>query len=98
MALAALPGGVGRALGFIRRALLSGGIEGATEAAQEVAQNAIARGVYKPDQSLITGAGESGAVGAGAGVLASLILDMAIPGRRRGAAPTPAETPPTPPE
>jgi len=57
MALAAFPGGAGRAIGFIKRALISGGIEGATEAAQEVAQNAIAKGVYKPDQSLLAGSG-----------------------------------------
>lgn len=88
MALAAFPGGAGKAIGFVKRALISGGVEGATEAAQEVAQNAIAKGLYKPGQELIEGAGESGATGAGVGVLASLILDMAIPGRRRGAAPT----------
>jgi len=87
MALAAFPGGAGRAIGFVKRALISGGVEGATEAAQEVAQNAIAKGVYKPGQELIEGAGEAGATGAGVGVLASLILDMAIPGRRRGATP-----------
>jgi len=89
MALAAFPGGAGRAIGFVKRALISGGVEGATEAAQEVAQNAIAKGVYKPDQSLLEGSGEAGATGAGVGVLASLILDMAIPGRRRGATPSP---------
>ena len=87
MALAAFPGGAGKALGFIRRALLSGGVEGATEAAQEIAQNAIAKGVYKPDQSLLSGAGEAGVTGAEVGTIASLLLDMAIPGRRRGPSP-----------
>lgn len=94
MALAAFPGGAGKAIGFIKRALVSGGIEGATEAAQEVAQNAIAKGVYKPDQSLLTGAGEAGAMGAGVGTIASLLLDMAIPGRRRGPSPTQPEAEP----
>lgn len=87
MALAAFPGGAGKAIGFIKRALVSGGVEGATEAAQQVAQNAIAKGMYKPEQELVEGAGEAGATGAGVGTLASLLLDMAIPGRRRGAAP-----------
>lgn len=93
MTLGAFPGGAGKAIGFIRRALISGGVEGATEAAQEVTQNAIAKGVYKPEQELLTGAGEAGATGAGVGVIASLILDMAIPGRRRGAGQTPTSTP-----
>lgn len=74
----------GKAIGFIRRALISGGVEGATEAAQQVAQNAIAKGVYDPSQELIEGAGEQGAYGAGVGTIASLLLDMVIPGRRRG--------------
>lgn len=99
MTLAAFPGGAGKAIGFIKRALLTGGVEGATEAAQEVAQNAIAKGVYKPEQALLTGAGEAGAMGAGVGTIASLLLDMAIPGRRRGAAPAPAgEQPPAAPD
>lgn len=87
MALAALPGplkALGPSLGIIKRALASGGIEGATEAAQSVAQNAIAKGIYKPDQSLVEGSGEEGAYGAAVGTLASLLLDAAIPGRRRG--------------
>lgn len=95
MALAAFPGGAGKAIGFVKRALISGGVEGATEAAQEVAQNAIAKGLYKPGQELVEGAGEAGATGAGVGVLASLILDMAIPGRRRGASPTAEPKAPT---
>ena len=90
MALGAFPGGKG--LGFIKRALVTGGIEGATEAAQKVAQNAIAKGVYKPEQSLIEGSGEEGAYGAGVGALASLILDAVIPGR--GGVKAPAPVPP----
>ena len=90
MALGAFPGGKG--LGFIKRALVTGGIEGATEAAQKIAQNAIAKGVYKPEQSLIEGSGEEGAYGAGVGALASLILDAVVPGR--GGVRTPAPIPP----
>lgn len=81
MALAALPGGVGKSLSVVRRALVSGGVEGATEAAQAIAQNLIAKGVYKPDQALLESAGEEGAYGAGVGAIASVLLDMAIPGR-----------------
>jgi hypothetical protein len=95
MALAALPGGVGKSLSLVRRALASGGVEGATEAAQAIAQNAIAKGVYKPDQALLEGSGEEGAYGAGVGALASVLLDMAIPGRRAsGAKTTPDKAPP----
>lgn len=66
---------------LITRAFLHGGIEGATEAAQAVAQNLIAKGVYKPDQPIFVGAGEEGAYGAGVGALASLLVDMTV-GRR----------------
>ena len=94
MALAAFPGGAGKAIGFIRRALISGGTEGATEAAQQIAQNAIAKGVYDPSQELLTGSGEAAGYGAGVGALASVLFDIAIPGRRRGAAaPPPAAGP-----
>lgn len=86
MALAALPGGLGKSLSMVRRALASAGVEGATEAAQAIAQNAIAKGIYKPDQALLESAGEEGAYGAGVGAIASVLLDMAIPGRTRGAA------------
>ena len=41
---------------------VTAGIEGAQEAAQEFAQNLIAQGVYKPDQELIEGVGESTAL------------------------------------
>jgi hypothetical protein len=58
-----------------------GGVEGLTEAAQKVAQNLIAKGVYKPEQEILVGAGEEGAYGAGVGALTSLIVDMTL-GRR----------------
>jgi hypothetical protein len=97
MALAALPGGVGKSLSVVRRALMSGGVEGATEAAQAIAQNAIAKGVYKPSQALLEGSGEEGAYGAGVGALASVLLDMAIPGRRAQKPSTPTPPPPAEP-
>lgn len=55
-----------------------GGVEGLTEAAQKVAQNLIAKGVYDPQQEILVGSGEEGAYGAGVGALASLIIDMTI--------------------
>lgn len=79
------------ARGIIGRALVKGGVEGATEAAQQVSQNLIAKGIYKPDQPILAGAGEEGAYGAGAGALSSFLLDAALGRRAR----TPTTTPPT---
>ena len=62
---------------LITRALVSGGVEGATEAAQKVAQNLIAKGIYNPEQPILAGSGEEGAYGAGAGALARFLLDAA---------------------
>jgi hypothetical protein len=66
-------------------ALVRGGIEGATEAAQKIAQNLIAKGVYNPEQEILVGSGEEGAYGAGVGALASLIIDMTIGRKARRA-------------
>lgn len=93
---------------IVGRALVRGGVEGATEAAQQIAQNLIAKGLYKPEQGALTGSGEEGAYGAGIGTLTSLIVD-AVVGRRGGGAgkttggkyeaipPTEPTTPPTAP-
>ncbi len=69
---------------IIYTALKRGGVEGATEAAQKVAQNLIAKGVYDPSQPIFAGSGEEGAYGAGVGALASLLVDMTIGRRARG--------------
>lgn len=69
---------------IIYTALKRGGVEGATEAAQKVAQNLIAKGVYDPSQPILAGSGEEGAYGAGVGALASLLIDMTIGRRARG--------------
>jgi hypothetical protein len=66
-------------------ALVRGGVEGATEAAQKIAQNLIAKGVYNPEQEILVGSGEEGAYGAGVGALASLIIDMTIGRKARRA-------------
>ena len=70
----------------VKRALLAGGEEAAQEAASQIAQNLIAKGVYKPDQAIIEQVGESAAYGGATGALVQGILDMAI-GRRAKAAP-----------
>jgi len=87
---------------IIYTALKRGGIEGATEAAQKVAQNLIAKGVYNPEQPIFIGSGEEGAYGAGVGALASLLIDMTIGRRARlaggikdGTVTPPPGTPPT---
>jgi hypothetical protein len=69
---------------LITRAAITGGIEGATEAAQKVSQNLIAKGIYNPDQPILAGAGEEGAYGAGAGALTRFLLDAALGRRARG--------------
>lgn len=66
---------------YVKRALVTGGFEGAQEAASAVAQNLIAQQVYKPSQELIEGVGENAAYGVGAGAIAQFLLD-AVAGRR----------------
>ena len=51
---------IGPLKGMITTALARGGVEGATEAAQKVAQNLIAKGVYDPSQPVLAGSGEEG--------------------------------------
>jgi len=67
---------------LITRAAVTGGVEGATEAAQKVAQNLIAQGIYNPEQPLFAGAAEEGAYGAGAGALTRFLMDGKHVGHR----------------
>jgi len=76
----------------IRRALAAGGAEAAQEAAAQIAQNLIAKGIYKPEQAVIEGTGEAAAYGGATGALIQALTDMAL--GRRAKAPAPA-TPPT---
>lgn len=80
---------------IIKRAVVKGGMEGATEAAQKVAQNLIAKGVYDPSQPILAGSGEEGAYGAGVGALASLLVDMTV-GRKAHVRTKPGEEKPAP--
>ena len=50
---------------MVTTAYARGGVEGAAEAAAQVSQNLIAKGVYDPSQPIFAGAGEEGAYGAG---------------------------------
>ena len=75
------------------RMATTGGMEGATEWAQAVMQNAVAQG-YNPQQGLQEGAPEAGAYGAGVGAIAQGLMDVVL-GRRGGKATT-ASAPVTP--
>jgi hypothetical protein len=78
-------------LNRLRRAVQAGGEEGLQEAAAEVAQNLIERGVYNPEQGAFTGTGESFGYGAGVGGLAQGLFDLFAPGRGRAPAAPQAE-------
>ena len=67
----------------VGRALETGGVEAATEAAAGYAQNAIAKGVYKPEQELVEGIGEEAAYGGAVGALAQGLFDLAVPRARK---------------
>lgn len=74
----------------VQRALVAGGEEAAQEAASQVAQNLIAKGIYKPDQAIIEQVGESAAYGGATGALVQGIMDMAL-GRRAKASAQPQQ-------
>jgi hypothetical protein len=73
------------AVAYVKRALMAGGEEAAQEAASQAAQNLIAKGIYKPDQEIIEGVGESAAYGGAVGALAQGLFDMALGRRAKGA-------------
>ena len=79
---------------IIGNALARGGVEGATEAAQKIAQNLIAQGIYDPNRDVLAGSGEEGVYGAGVGALASLIIDMTL--GRKSRSPTNIKPPAAP--
>lgn len=70
-------------MGTLTRAAATGGAEGVQEAAAQIAQNLIAKGIYKPDQAIIEQVGESAAYGTATGALVQVLTDMAL-GRRAG--------------
>jgi len=77
----------------IKRALVAGGEEGAQEAATQIAQNLIAKGIYKPEQAIIEQVGESAAYGGATGALVQGLLDMALGRRAKGTPGAPGEIP-----
>ena len=82
--LARIPGAAtAGAVGEVRRLLLAGAEEAAQEAASAFAQNAIAKGLYKPEQELIESVGEDAAYGGAVGAILQGVMDLAI-GRRGG--------------
>jgi hypothetical protein len=82
----------GTIMNRLARASAEGGVEGAQEAATQIAQNLIAQGIYDPEQGTFSGTGEALGYGAGVGGLVQAVLDL-LPGRSR----TPAVVPPTTP-
>lgn len=74
----------------VKRAFMAGGEEAAQEAASNFAQNLIAKGVYKPEQELIEGLGESAAYGGATGAIVQGLMDLALGRRARGAQPATA--------
>ena len=73
------------AVSYVKRALMAGGEEAAQEAASQAAQNLISKGIYKPDQEIIEGVGESAAYGGAVGALAQGLFDLALGRRTKGA-------------
>jgi hypothetical protein len=78
------------AVSYVKRALMAGGEEAAQEAASQAAQNLISKGIYKPDQEIIEGVGESAAYGGAVGALAQGLFDLAL-GRRTKGGPKPQD-------
>jgi hypothetical protein len=68
----------------LKRIAAAGGEEAAQEAAAQIAQNLIAKGIYKPEQEIIEQVGESAAYGGAVGALAQGLLDLALGRRAKG--------------
>jgi hypothetical protein len=68
----------------LKRIGASAGVEGAQEAAAEIAQNLIEQGIYNPEQGTFTNTGEALGYGAGVGGFVQALVDIALPGRSRG--------------
>ena len=68
------------------RILQQSGEEALQEAAQEVGQNLIAQGAYDPEQDALDGFGEAAALGGGVGAIVQGLVELVLPGKRRGAA------------
>lgn len=78
-----------RLLDYVKRAAAAGGEELAQEAASNVAQNLIEKGIYNPDKDLMEGTAEAGAYGFGVGAFVQGVVDLALGRHARGAAARP---------
>jgi hypothetical protein len=78
-------------MNILRRAAVTGGQEGLQEAAANVAQNLISKGLYNPEQGVFTDTGEALGYGAGTGALVSALTDLVLGRRSRGATQEPPE-------
>jgi len=67
----------------VLRAVKTGGLEGLQEAGAQIAQNAIAKGLYDPDLDLTESAAENFGYGAAAGTTLQAVLELALPRTRR---------------
>ncbi len=68
----------------LTRIVEQGGIEAGQEAVSSIAQNLIAREVYKPEQSLVEGTGEEAALGGTVGAIIQGTLELVTPRTRGG--------------
>ncbi len=88
--LARIPeGATASAVQMVKRAFAAGGEEAAQEVASGLAQNMIAKGIYKPEQALVEGLGEQAAYGGATGAIIQGLMDVALGRRAKGAAPAP---------
>lgn len=71
----------GLVLEYVKRAAAAGGEEFAQEAAQNITQNLIEKGIYNPKQDILEGAVEEGSYGFGVGAFIQGLTDLAL-GRR----------------
>jgi hypothetical protein len=83
--------GIQSGLDRIKRALTTGGIEGAQEASAQAAQNWIEQTGYNPQVDIKEGTGEAAGYGTAVGAFAQGFLDLAIRSRGRPATTTVAE-------
>ncbi len=72
----------GAIMNRLSRAAAEGGVEAVQEAATQIAQNMVEKGIYNPDKGVFTDTGESAGYGFGVGALVQALMDM-VPGRNR---------------
>ena len=70
------------ALDRIFRVFSQSGVEAAQETAASILNNAIVRGVYKPEQSLTEGTGEEAILGGSVGAIVQGLVELAIRDKR----------------